>query len=83
LPHKIAAPALVPTTLDSAADSEGYYTITLGEQLDGGRYQVFSSLGKGMFANVVRARVLQNDGDEVGGEVAIKIIRQQESMYVH
>jgi serine/threonine-protein kinase PRP4 len=67
--------------LDSASDSEGYYQIILGEQLDGGRYQVFSSLGKGMFANVVRARVLQSDTGEIGKEVAIKIIRSQESMY--
>lgn len=43
---------------------------------------MFSSLGKGMFANVVRARVLQNeDGDSSGSkEVAIKIVRCQESM---
>lgn len=73
---------MITTTLDSGADSEGYYQIILGEQLDGGRYQVFSSLGKGMFANVVRARVLQGDQGEVGKEVAIKIIRCQESMSV-
>lgn len=79
---KPAAPALITTTLDSGADSEGYYTIILGEQLDGGRYQVFSSLGKGMFANVVKARVLQGDSNEIGKEVAIKIVRCQESMYV-
>ncbi|KIJ63386.1 hypothetical protein HYDPIDRAFT_113375 [Hydnomerulius pinastri MD-312] len=77
---KPAAPALITTTLDSAADPEGYYQVILGEQLDGGRYQVFSSLGKGMFANVVRARVLQESGDG-GKEVAIKIIRSQESMH--
>lgn len=76
----IVAPALITTTLDYASDAEGYYQIILGEQLDGGRYQVFSSLGKGMFANVVRARVLQDSG-EGGREVAIKIIRSQESMY--
>ncbi|THH21241.1 hypothetical protein EUX98_g8425 [Antrodiella citrinella] len=75
------APALITTNLDSAADSEGYYQIILGEQLDGGRYQVFSSLGKGMFANVVRARVLQGEGAEAGKEVAIKIVRCQESMH--
>ncbi|KAJ3986840.1 kinase-like domain-containing protein [Lentinula detonsa] len=76
------APALIASTLDSAADSEGYYTVILGEQLDGGRYQVFSSLGKGMFANVVRARVLIPEGNEPSGrEVAIKIVRCQESMY--
>lgn len=34
-----------------------------------------------MFANVVRARVLQDPG-ESGKEVAIKIIRSQESMSV-
>lgn len=78
---KPTAPALITTTLDSAADSEGYYQIILGEQLDGGRYQVFSSLGKGMFANVVRARVLQGEVGEAGKEVAIKIVRCQESMY--
>jgi len=79
-PQKPAAPALVTTTLDSAADSEGYYSVILGEQLDGGRYQVFSSLGKGMFANVVRARVIGGEPADVGREVAIKIVRCQESM---
>jgi len=78
---KPTAPALITTTLDSAADPEGYYQIILGEQLDGGRYQVFSSLGKGMFANVVRARILQGDVGEAGKEVAIKIVRCQESMF--
>lgn len=73
---------MITTTLDSAADSEGYYSIILGEQLDGGRYQVFSALGKGMFANVVRARVLTGDVGEAGKEVAIKIVRHQETMCV-
>ena len=73
---------MITTTLDSAADPEGYYTIILGEQLDGGRYQAFSSLGKGMFANVVRARVLHGEIGEAGREVAIKIVRNNESMYV-
>lgn len=81
--QKPTAPALITTsTLDSAADPEGYYQVILGEQLDGGRYQVFSSLGKGMFANVVRARVLHGEVGESGKEVAIKIVRHQESMYV-
>ncbi|KAH7924078.1 kinase-like protein [Leucogyrophana mollusca] len=78
---KPLAPALITTTLDTAADPEGYYQVILGEQLDGGRYQVYSSLGKGMFANVVRARVLQAESGEPNKEVAIKIIRSQESMY--
>ena len=80
--QKSVAPALITTTLDAASDSEGYYQVILGEQLDGGRYQVFSSLGKGMFANVVRARVLQGEPNEAGREVAIKIVRSQETMYV-
>ena len=79
--QKPAVPALITATLDTAADSEGYYQVILGEQLDGGRYQVFSSLGKGMFANVVKARVLQPDANE-SKEVAIKIVRCQESMCV-
>ena len=33
-----------------------------------------------MFANVVRARILQGEVGEIGKEVAIKIIRCQESM---
>ena len=48
----------------------------LGETLDEGRYQVFANLGKGMFASVVRAR----DVREKDKEVAIKIVRVQESM---
>ena len=44
---------------------------------------MFSSLGKGMFANVVRARVLVGEVGEVGKEVAIKIVRHQEPMYVY
>ena len=75
-------PVITTATLDSAADPEGYYQIILGEQLDSGRYQVFSSLGKGMFSNVVRARILTGEGSEVGKEVAIKIVRAQESMWV-
>jgi serine/threonine-protein kinase PRP4 len=52
--------------------------------MDGGRYKVFSSLGKGMFSCVVKARVIEPggvivDGDE-GREVAVKIVRAQESM---
>lgn len=80
MPSKTAAPA--PITAPGAAlnmeadDPEGYYQIILGELLDNGRYQVFSTLGKGMFSAVVRARVVEDQR-----EVAIKIIRSQESMF--
>ncbi len=69
---------LALANVDAASDPEGYYQIVLGEALDGGRYQVFSSVGKGMFSAVVRARIVQ--GENQGKEVAIKIIRAQESM---
>jgi hypothetical protein len=35
-----------------------------------------------MFANVVRARILKSEVGDTGREVAIKIIRHQESMSV-
>lgn len=66
--------------IDAAADDEGYYQIMLGEVLDGGKYQVFANIGKGMFSNVVRARVLDGSSENEGKEVAIKIVRSQESM---
>ncbi|SPO34641.1 related to mRNA splicing-associated serine-threonine protein kinase [Pseudozyma flocculosa] len=65
------------TLNDNWDDPDGYYRIILGETMDRGRYQVFANLGKGMFSSVVKARDLQN-GDR---EVAIKIVRIQETMY--
>ncbi|PVF99503.1 kinase-like protein [Serendipita vermifera] len=75
--------AIAPDIIDTAADEEGYYQVILGEYLDGGRYQVFAMIGKGMFSNVVKARVFDPavDKDKPLGEVAIKIVRSQESMY--
>ncbi|EIW72735.1 hypothetical protein TREMEDRAFT_25323 [Tremella mesenterica DSM 1558] len=73
--------------VDNVDDPEGYYRITPGEILDDGRYQVTINLGKGMFSSVVKAKVLkavdqERRQDVVGREVAIKVIRSQESMYV-
>lgn len=79
--QKPAAPALVSTALDNTVDKDGYYNIILGEQIDEGRYQVFSLVGGGTYARVVKARVLQGDATDIGKEVAIKIIRIQELMY--
>ncbi|PWN53960.1 kinase-like protein [Violaceomyces palustris] len=62
---------------DNWDDPDGYYRVTLGEKLDDGRYQVFANLGRGMFASVVRARDTHNNDREV----AIKIVRTQETMY--
>jgi serine/threonine-protein kinase PRP4 len=71
--------------VDNADDTDGYYRITPGEILDDGRYQVTINLGKGMFSAVVKAKVLkavdqERRQDVVGREVAIKVIRSQESM---
>lgn len=86
----IEAPTAVQAALDvvdNVDDTEGYYRITPGELLDDGRYQVTVTLGKGMFSAVVKATVLKAVGQErradvVGKEVAIKLMRSQESMYV-
>ncbi|BEI94822.1 uncharacterized protein CcaverHIS019_0704030 [Cutaneotrichosporon cavernicola] len=85
----IQAPAVQAAleVVDNVDDTEGYYRITPGEILDDGRYQVTVTLGKGMFSAVVKAKVLKAVGGErpadvVGREVAIKLMRSQESMYV-
>ena len=80
---KEAAAAVV----DNVDDEEGYYRITPGEIIDDGRYQVTINLGKGMFSSVVKAKILkavdqERRQDVVGKEVAIKIVRSQESMSV-
>lgn len=84
-PKSAAAAAL--EVVDNVDDTEGYYRITPGEILDDGRYQITVTLGKGMFSAVVKAKVLKAVGQErhqdvVGREVAIKVMRSQESMYV-
>jgi serine/threonine-protein kinase PRP4 len=59
---------------DDWDDHDGYYKIIIGELLDS-RYHVLATLGKGMFAAVVRA-----EDQKTGKLVAIKIIRNNESM---
>jgi serine/threonine-protein kinase PRP4 len=60
--------------LDNWDDPDGYYRVILGELLDG-RYHVQAHLGKGMFAAVVRA-----EDSKTGSPVAIKIVRNNETM---
>jgi len=79
--------ASVLDVVDNVDDTDGYYRITPGEIMDDGRYQITINLGKGMFSAVVKAKVLkavdqERRQDVVGKEVAIKVIRSQESMYV-
>ncbi|KAI8066292.1 kinase-like domain-containing protein [Gilbertella persicaria] len=64
-----------PNLTDNWDDPEGYYTTRIGEILDG-RYQVLANLGRGVFSSVVKAK-----DQETNEEVAIKLIRNNETMY--
>ncbi|KAL2200302.1 kinase-like domain-containing protein [Corynascus similis CBS 632.67] len=55
-------------------DKEGYYKIRPGEILDG-RYQVMTTLGRGMFSGVARAVDITTKK-----EVAIKIMRNNDAL---
>ncbi|KAF4158242.1 hypothetical protein CNMCM6069_004442 [Aspergillus lentulus] len=77
--HASAVPVPQPQELDISMmdnwdDPEGYYNVRLGELING-RYHVQQNLGKGMFSSVVRAT-----DAKTGGLVAIKIIRQNDTM---
>ncbi|GAV59194.1 Pkinase domain-containing protein [Cephalotus follicularis] len=64
---------------DNWDDADGYYSYRFGELLDG-RYEVTAAHGKGVFSTVVRAKDLKAGIDEPE-EVAIKIIRNNETMH--
>ncbi|XP_047965541.1 serine/threonine-protein kinase prp4 [Salvia hispanica] len=64
---------------DNWDDAEGYYGYRFGEVLDG-RYEIIAAHGKGVFSTVVRAKDLKAKSDDAE-EVAIKIIRNNETMY--
>jgi len=66
-----------PSLTDNWDDAEGYYRVRIGEVLDG-RYVVYGYTGQGVFSNVVRAR----DGARGNQDVAVKIIRNNEIMWV-
>ncbi|XP_050374413.1 uncharacterized protein LOC126791952 [Argentina anserina] len=64
---------------DNWDDAEGYYSYRFGELLDG-RYEITAAHGKGVFSTVVRAKNLKVGNGEPE-EVAIKIIRSNDTMY--
>lgn len=72
---QIKIQALNVDMLDNWDDPEGYYNTIPGELIDN-RYQVNQNLGRGMFASVIRAMDTQTNQ-----AVAIKIVRNNESMY--
>ncbi|KAG0046386.1 U4/U6 small nuclear ribonucleoprotein prp4 [Gryganskiella cystojenkinii] len=71
-----------PMLVDNWDDAEGYYRFGPGEMLDD-RYMVTSILGKGVFSSVVKAVDKKGERDAEGKEtdVAIKILRNNETMY--
>lgn len=64
---------------DNWDDADGYYTYRFGELLDG-RYEITAAHGKGVFSTVVRAKDLKAGKDDPE-EVAVKIIRNNDTMY--
>ncbi|XP_059649397.1 uncharacterized protein LOC132295237 [Cornus florida] len=64
---------------DNWDDAEGYYSYRFGEILDG-RYEVIAAHGKGVYSTVVRSKDLKA-GAGHPEEVAIKIIRNNETMH--
>lgn len=64
---------LLPPVRD---DPEGYYNFRVGEVLVD-RFEVYASWGKGVFSTVLRAR----DRKSIDTDVAIKIIRANDTMY--
>ncbi|KAJ8774565.1 hypothetical protein K2173_017011 [Erythroxylum novogranatense] len=64
---------------DNWDDAEGYYSYRFGEMLDG-QYEIAAAHGKGVFSTVVRAKDMKAGNGEPE-EVAIKIIRNNETMH--
>jgi serine/threonine-protein kinase PRP4 len=72
--------------LDNYDDAEGYYNFQVGELIGepgGPQYEVYATHGKGVFSSVLRARDLSRRDHDTGAipEVAIKVIRANETMY--
>lgn len=72
---------------DSWDDPEGYYKVFTGETLDGGRYRVLGSHGRGVFSSVLIAVDLVGDGEGEGAYratrgqgVAVKVLRANDTM---
>ena len=64
---------------DAWDDVEGYYQARVGEVLDG-RYEVFATHGRGVFSTVLRARDVGIRAAGEPEEVAVKVIRANDTM---
>ena len=73
---------MAPHDVTELDDAQGYFNARVGDRLcDDARYSVLSVLGRGVFSSVLRCR----DDDAPGGpsagcEVALKIIRSNDTM---
>jgi serine/threonine-protein kinase PRP4 len=66
---------------DTWDDSDGYYNFTMGEIILG-RFEIFAFYGRGVFSSVMGARDLyRNQFNGSKKEVAIKMIRANETMF--
>lgn len=72
---------------DSWDDPDGYYKVFTGETLDGGRYRVLGSHGRGVFSSVLIAvdQVGDSEGEgpyrtTKGQGVAVKVLRANDTM---
>jgi len=68
--------------VDSYDDAEGYYNFQVGEVI-ANRFEVVQAHGRGVFSSVLRARDLAAQDLAAGPapEVAVKVIRANETMY--
>jgi serine/threonine-protein kinase PRP4 len=67
--------------LENWDDPEGYYKIINNELVNGGRYRMIKTLGRGVFANVAQAEEVTSDSNDQNRRlVAVKMIRRNELM---
>jgi len=67
-------PTKAAITTENVDDADGYYCYRVGEVLNG-RFILLGSYGKGVFSTVIRST-----DQEMGKEVAVKILRNNEAM---
>lgn len=76
------APPKGRALVDAYDDAEGYYNFQVGEVMTS-RYEVLANVGKGVFSTVLKAKDLSAPLEPLAGprEVAIKVIRANDTMY--